>query len=77
MVLACRLVRDVVGGSTMQGTGDYTQTQTHADGTPIGNPAQSSWLKDTPWGFRKILNWVKNRWGLQGWPRLPEGLVAV
>jgi hypothetical protein len=49
----------------MQGTGDYTQDQSYADGTPIGNPAQSSWLKDTPWGFRKILNWVNNRWGFR------------
>ena len=47
----------------MQGRGDYTQGQYYADGSPIGNPAQSDWLKDTPWGFRKILNWVKYRCG--------------
>lgn len=46
----------------MQGRGDYTQGQYYADGSPIGNPAQSDWLKDVPWGFRKILNWVKYRW---------------
>ena len=45
----------------MQGRGDYTQGQYYADGSPIGNPAESEWLKDVPWGFRKILNWVKYR----------------
>ena len=45
----------------MQGRGDYTQGQYYADGSPIGNPAQSDWLKDVPWGFRKILNWVNYR----------------
>ena len=59
----CRLVTDKLGGETMQGRGDYEQRQTYADGSPIGNPAQSDWLKDTPWGFRKILNWVKYRCG--------------
>ena len=45
----------------MQGRGDYAQGQYYADGTPIGNPAQSDWLKDVPWGFRKLLSWVNNR----------------
>ena len=52
---------DKLGGETMQGRGDYQQGQYYADGTPIGNPAQSDWLKDVPWGFRKLLSWVKNR----------------
>ncbi|CAL5223968.1 g6575 [Coccomyxa viridis] len=56
------LVMDKLGGETMQGRGDYTQGQYYADGSPLGNPAQSDWLKDTPWGFRKILNWVKYRY---------------
>ena len=47
----------------MQGRGEYTQGQYYADGSPIGNPAQSDWLKDVPWGFRKLLSWVKNRCG--------------
>ena len=54
---------DKLGGETMQGRGDYTQGQYYADGSPIGNPAQSDWLKDVPWGFRKLLNWVKHRCG--------------
>ncbi|CAK0738170.1 hypothetical protein CVIRNUC_001004 [Coccomyxa viridis] len=56
------LVTDKLGGETMQGRGDYQQGQYYADGTPIGNPAQSDWLKDVPWGFRKLLSWVKNRY---------------
>ena len=25
--------------------------------------ANSSWLYAVPWGFRKLLNWVRNRYG--------------
>lgn len=31
---------------------------------PASWPASaSSWLRYTPWGFRKILNWIKNEYG--------------
>ena len=27
----------------------------------IGPEAQSTWLKATPWAFRKMLNWINDR----------------
>jgi len=32
------------------------------DGKQIGPMADSSWLYVVPWGMRKILNWIKNRY---------------
>lgn len=32
-------------------------------GRPLGPRAESSWLYVTPWGFRKILHWIDNRYG--------------
>ena len=31
------------------------------DSTDKGWPTgESGWLKEVPWGFRKLLNWIKN-----------------
>lgn len=32
------------------------------NGVPIGSQAESSWLRVVPWGFRKLLNWIFNRY---------------
>jgi len=37
-------------------------TKTSVNGTLIGPPADSSWLYVVPWGFRKILNWIWQRY---------------
>jgi beta-glucosidase len=44
---------------------DYEACITHykyPDGRPIGPATQSVWLYDTPWGFRKMLNWISKRY---------------
>lgn len=41
------------------GTTSYTKD---LDGNAIGADSDSSWLKVVPWGFRKSLNWVKDRY---------------
>lgn len=30
---------------------------------PKWKPSAAGWLKDVPWGFRKLLNWIKNEFG--------------
>jgi beta-glucosidase/6-phospho-beta-glucosidase/beta-galactosidase len=53
------------GGSW--GADQYTaQTVTSIEGLPIGVLADSSWLHVVPWGFRKMLNWVAERYGNPG-----------
>jgi len=37
-------------------------TKTSVNGTLIGPPADSSWLYVVPWGFRKMLNWIWQRY---------------
>lgn len=37
-------------------------TQFAANGTVIGLKADSDWLYVVPWGFRPLLNWIKNRY---------------
>ncbi|KAJ3056274.1 Beta-glucosidase 1B [Rhizophlyctis rosea] len=32
------------------------------DGEELGPPAESPWLRPCPWGFRKLLNWLWNRY---------------
>jgi len=34
----------------------------YRDGVPIGNQADSDWLWVVPWGMRKLLNWVHQRY---------------
>lgn len=40
---------------------NYTEA-THRNGQPIGPRAESEWLFAVPWGFRKLLNWVHQRY---------------
>jgi len=42
------------------GTGEAGSSCTTEDGIP---QAVSTWLFQAPWGFRKLLNWVANRYG--------------
>jgi len=42
------------------------QTATSIDGQLIGELADSGWLHVVPWGFRKMLNWVAERYGNPG-----------
>jgi len=37
-------------------------TRIDKNGQPIGMKADSDWLYVVPWGFRKLLNWIKNRY---------------
>eukprot|EP00624_Nannochloropsis_granulata_P003078 evm.model.NODE_25690_length_16931_cov_16.617329.2 len=54
-----------MGGSW--GADSYTaQTATSIDGVQIGALADSGWLHVVPWGFRKMLNWVAERYGNPG-----------
>jgi len=39
---------------------DQDTQQTH---DPTWPPSSASWLKVVPWGFRKLLNWLKNTYG--------------
>lgn len=34
------------------------------DGQLIGPQCESSWLRVVPWGFRKLLNWIYDRYGV-------------
>jgi beta-glucosidase len=43
-----------------------SQTATSIDGQLIGELADSGWLHVVPWGFRKMLNWVAERYGNPG-----------
>lgn len=43
--------------------GYVVSTQTYPNGDPIGNAGQTgSWLKDVPWGFRKLLQYIDARY---------------
>ena len=41
--------------------GNYYTDMGTIDSTDKGWPTgESGWLKEVPWGFRKLLNWIKN-----------------
>jgi len=42
--------------------GNVEFTFTRQDGSQLGTQAQSPWLQDVPWGFRKLLNWIYKRY---------------
>jgi beta-glucosidase len=42
---------------------DWVESETALDGTPIGPDASSVWLKQVPWGLRKTLIYIKDRYG--------------
>lgn len=50
------LVEPATGGSP--GWGGDQDTRTFQD--PSWPPSASDWLKVVPWGFRKLVNWIKN-----------------
>ena len=55
------------GKGASWGEDSYTaQTATSLDGQLIGELADSGWLHVVPWGFRKMLNWVAERYGNPG-----------
>jgi beta-glucosidase len=49
-----------------QGDNEWGVTATGTDGKMIGEQADSSWLKVVPWGFKKLLLWVAERYGNPG-----------
>ena len=42
---------------------DWKETELALDGTPAGPTASSSWLLQVPWGMRKTLTYVRDRYG--------------
>ncbi len=48
-------------GTEGQGRTDYRTTQDSGPNGAIGKRAASPWLYVTPWGIRKMLNWIYNR----------------
>ena len=50
--------------SVLDYMGNVEITKIGQDGKEMGPQAESFWLQDVPWGFRKILNWAWNRYGL-------------
>ncbi|GHJ89487.1 hypothetical protein NliqN6_5889 [Naganishia liquefaciens] len=42
--------------------GGVVTVQHDKHGKLIGNPAQCDWLKDVPWGFRKLLRYINERY---------------
>ncbi|KAJ3124433.1 hypothetical protein HK100_011243 [Physocladia obscura] len=42
--------------------GNVIQHTAYSNGTPIGPRAESVWLFVVPWGLRKLLNWLDNRY---------------
>lgn len=67
----------------MAGYGNDQDTAGEHDGSWL--PAASPWLKSVPWGFRKLLIWLKNTYNNteilvteNGWSDYPEvGLQDV
>ncbi|EWM27607.1 glycosyl hydrolase family 1 [Nannochloropsis gaditana] len=53
-------------GTSWYADAHTTQTDTSIDGILIGPLGDSSWLHVVPWGFRKMLNWVAERYGNPG-----------
>nr|XP_018260078.1 uncharacterized protein I303_06995 [Kwoniella dejecticola CBS 10117]OBR82236.1 hypothetical protein I303_06995 [Kwoniella dejecticola CBS 10117] len=53
------------------------------DGSMIGPPSQLGWLRDVPWGFRKLLNYIHQRYKKpiymteNGWSIKGESLLSV
>jgi beta-glucosidase len=43
--------------------GNLSPTKTNKKGEVIGPETQSFWLRPYPEGFRKLLNWISNRYG--------------
>jgi len=59
-----RYVKAVGGANNPEGLGlaNYETTETDAKGAPIGPVADSPWLIVSPWGFRKALTYLNNRY---------------
>ncbi|WWC73867.1 uncharacterized protein I206_107839 [Kwoniella pini CBS 10737] len=53
------------------------------DGSMIGPPSQLGWLRDVPWGLRKLLNYLHQRYKMpiymteNGWSIKGESLLSV
>ena len=54
-------MKDAPGSYGLEGLLDATATANGPNGL-IGPQADSNWLYVVPWGFRKMLNWVNNRY---------------
>eukprot|EP00741_Cyanophora_paradoxa_P024488 tig00022075_g23644.t1 len=54
-----RYVRDDTKGASPQGAVPVIER----DGVPIGPAADSEWLLVVPWGFRRVLGWLTERYG--------------
>ncbi|BDA45965.1 beta-glucosidase 6 [Coccomyxa sp. Obi] len=50
------------GGENALGRCDYNVTHTSKDGMLIGEQGDSGWLYSVPWGFRKVLNYINDRY---------------
>src|SRR5271163_609477 len=50
--------------SVLDYMGNVEITKIGQDGKEMGPQAESFWLQDVPWGFRKMLNWAWKRYGL-------------
>jgi hypothetical protein len=50
----------------------WEETDVALDGSPIGPTAPSDWLKEVPWGLRKTLTYVRDRWGVTRAPDHPS-----
>jgi beta-glucosidase len=44
-------------------SGNLTTSKTNKAGEVIGPESQSPWLRPNPAGFRKLLNWISERYG--------------
>ena len=56
--------------------GNLDLLMTNKAGTAIGPETQSAWLRPHPLGFRKLLKWLSDRYGVT-WQIVPRQLPVM